>query len=80
MYKIAGERAEGLLFGIAGDDRFVGKSVKELRLRKGILIAAVVRGKTAYIPDGSFTLEENDDLVVISTGDQLYELGEMLQS
>ncbi len=80
MYKIANERAEGLLFGVNGDKRFTGKAVKDLRLRKGILIAAVVRGRTAFIPDGNFVLEENDDIVVISTGEQLYEMGEMLQS
>ncbi len=79
LYKIAGEQAEGLLFDVTDDQRFVGKSLKELSLIKGVLIAAVVRGRTAHIPDGSFTLAENDNIIVIAMGKQILKLDDVIQ-
>lgn len=80
LYKIAGEKVEALLFNINSDERFVGKKLMELQLRKGVLLAAVIRGKTASIPSGSFELEQNDDLIVISSGKQILGLEDILQS
>ena len=80
LYKIAGEKVEALLFNINSDERFVGKKLMELQLRKGVLLAAVIRGKTASIPSGSFELEHNDDLIVISSGKQILGLEDILQS
>lgn len=80
MYKIANERAEALLFGLNGNDGFAGKSLKELNLLKGILIAAVVRGKSVFVPDGNFVLEKGDEIVVVATDKQILSLEDILQS
>lgn len=80
MYKLADERAEALLFNLHGDERFAGKSLKDLPLHRGILLAAVVRGKNVYIPDGNFVLEGKDDVVVVSAGRRIYELEDVLAS
>lgn len=79
LYRIANERVEALMFNVSGNELFEGKSLKELSLSKGILIAAVVRGKNTYIPDGNFVLGANDDLVVISSGKLILELEDILQ-
>ncbi len=78
MYKLADERAEALLFNINGNEQFVGKCLKELPLVKGVLIAAVVRGRNVYIPDGNFRMEEKDDVVVISSGERISELEDLI--
>lgn len=78
MYKLADERAEGLLFNINGNAQFSGKSLKDLPLRNGVLIAAVVRGKNVFIPDGNFTLEGKDDVVIISSGKRIFALEDIL--
>lgn len=78
MYKLADDRVEALLFTVSEDERFVGKSIKELSLCKGILLAAVVRGKMVFIPDGTFCLEEGDEIVVISSGKTILEIEDIL--
>lgn len=80
LYRIADERVEALMFNVGGNELFKGKTLKDLPLSKGILIAAVVRGKNAYIPDGNFILGADDDLVVISSGKHILELEDVLQS
>lgn len=78
LYKIANEKAEGLLFAINHDERFVGKSLRELNLPKGVLIAAIARGRTSLIPNGDTVLEQNDNIVVVSTGKQILKLDDIL--
>lgn len=78
MYKIAGERAEASLFNVNKNEAFRGKALKDLPLARGVLLAAVVRGKNVFIPDGNFMLEEKDDVVVISSGKRILELEDIL--
>lgn len=80
MYKFSDDRAEALLFNVGESAQFAGVRLKDLPLHKGILLAAVVRGKTVCIPDGNFSLETGDELVVISSGKPILELEDMLQS
>ena len=80
MYKLADERAEALLFNLGNSEAFGGKTLMELSLRKGILIAAVIRGKSVFIPDGSFELKDFDEVVVISSGQRILELEDILAS
>ncbi len=80
LYKLADERVEALLFNIGGNSSFTGKMLKDLSLQKGILIAAAVRGKNVFIPDGNFIIGANDDIVVISSGKLILELEDILRS
>ncbi len=80
LYKLADERVEALLFNIGGNELFTGKMLKELSFQKGILIAAAVRGKNAFIPDGNFMIGADDDIVVISSGKIILELEDILRS
>lgn len=80
MYKLADERAEALLFNVNDNPRLIGKPLRDLPLERGNLIAAVVRGKNVFIPDGNFVLEGKDDVVVISSGERIFELEDVLSS
>jgi trk system potassium uptake protein len=44
----------------------IGKSVSEVGLPGGTMVAAVLRGGQPKVPSGSFTLEIGDELLVIS--------------
>lgn len=79
MFKFSDERAEALLFTAEGS-QFIGKKLKDLPLKSGILLAAVVRGKQVYIPDGNFILENGDEVVVISAGRPILELENILSA
>ena len=52
----------------------IGKSLKELKLPKGLIIGAVVRGNHVIIPKGDTKLKENDRIVVFSLAEDLPNL------
>lgn len=70
LYKIAGEQAEALQFDVNAHKAFAGKTLKELRLKSGVLIAALIRGKTFVIPKGDTVIETNDSMIVITAPDR----------
>ena len=80
MYKIANERAEALLFNVGDNPLFAEKKIRELPLRSGVLIAAIVRAKNVLIPDGNTTLKKDDEIVVVSTGKQILALEDVVES
>lgn len=70
LYKIADDEAEALEFAINGNRAFAGKKVRDIALKDGVLMAAIIRGKTLIIPNGA-TAVENEDLVIIVTTREL---------
>lgn len=51
-----------------------GKTLKELKLPRGIIIGALVRGEDVFIPNGQTCLKENDRIVVFSLKEDLPNL------
>lgn len=81
MQKIAGGEAEALQFNIGKNPAFVGKKVVELskKMKSGVLICAVVRGRSPVIPNGETELEEGDDIVVVSLKKRITKLEDILK-
>ena len=69
---------EALEFRVDEKTRNCGKPLKELQLRKNVLIAWITRGKMPVIPDGESTVAVGDTLVVVTNGDVvLHTLNDM---
>ena len=66
LYRIAGGKAEAMEFRVSSATRNLKVPLKELKLRRGVLIAVIVRGKKVIIPEGSTCLEQGDDVIVIA--------------
>ncbi|MBQ3662724.1 MAG: ion transporter [Clostridia bacterium] len=49
---------------LSGKDDWTGKTVRELELPEGVVLAAVHRGHDVLIPDGTLKLEADDVLVI----------------
>ena len=77
LYRIAGGRAEAMEFIVSPATRHLGVPLKDLRLRKGVLIAVIVRGKKVIIPEGSTCLEEKDDVIVIARDSGILDLNDI---
>ena len=58
LYRIADGSAEAMEFTASANTRNLGVPLKELRLRKGILIAVLARGGDIIIPEGSSSIQE----------------------
>ncbi len=79
FYRIVDEKAEAIEFDLGTNKRFVGKALKELRFKKNVIIAAVIRGRELIVPDGSTVILPEDRIIVISAGYQFSSPEETLQ-
>lgn len=67
LYKLMDGKAEALEFGVHPDSRLIGRPIKDLPLKSGILIAGIIRErKTAIIPTGDDTIHSGDRVIVLS--------------
>lgn len=68
IFSVAGGMAEAIEFVAYDDCKMLGIPLKsaDFKLRKGLLLAAVIRNGKAIIPDGNTAIESGDSVVVIT--------------
>ena len=79
LYRIAGGKAEAMEFRVSSATRNLKVPLKELKLRRGVLIAVIVRGKKVIIPEGSTCLEQGDDVIVIARDSGILDLNDIYE-
>lgn len=79
LYRLIDGKAEAAEFIVTAASAFDGASLRDLRLKPNVLIACVSRRGSVIIPDGNTTLLAGDRVVVITAGEGLGELDEILQ-
>ncbi len=80
LHRIVGGRVEALEFNAAKNcagDLF-GVPLKDLRTRKNLLIACIIRGRRIIYPGGNDTIEAGDNVIVVTTNHQLQDLSDIL--
>ena len=79
LYKMLGGHVEALSFtATASSHAVLGKPLKDLQLRKGLLVAAIVRDEHTIIPGGLTTIEDGDHVVVVTRATGLDDLTDIL--
>lgn len=79
LYRILDGQVEALEFiATAAGARTLNVPLKDLRLKKGVLLAAVLRGEETIIPGGMTTIEEGDRVVVVTRTAGLNDLSDIL--
>lgn len=78
LYKIIGDKAEAVEFRVDDNEKFVGKTLRDITLKPGVILACITRGREVFIPDGDSTVEEGDLVVVISAAHKFMRLNEIL--
>ncbi len=79
LYKILGGEAEAVEFLATDDCLLIGKTLKEINLKKNILIACVSRGRQVIIPDGNTAILSGDSVIVITSGHRIDSLNAILE-
>lgn len=74
LYKIADGHAEAMEFVAGPTTHYLGVPLKSLRLKKGILIAVIVRAGRIIIPEGSTALQEGDTAIVVAKDSGIMDL------
>ena len=79
LYKMLGGHVEALSFtATASSHEVLGRPLKDLPLRKGLLVAAIVRDLHTIIPSGMTTIEDGDHVVVVTRATGLDDLTDIL--
>ena len=79
LYKLADGKAEVLEFKVAPDFRYVDIPLRELHLKKNILIAGIVRGRRPIIPSGNDCIMAGDKVIVLAAGHVLCDLADIME-
>ncbi|MCC8169250.1 MAG: Trk system potassium transporter TrkA [Oscillospiraceae bacterium] len=67
LYRIVSNKAEAIEFRVTNEPKLTSIPLKNLKLKKNILIASILHGGRPVIPDGNSTIEPGDSLVIVTT-------------
>ena len=77
LYRIAGGHAEAMEFLANDTTRNLGIPLKDLGLKKGILIAVLVHQNRIIIPDGSSILSQGDTVIIVSRNHGILDINDI---
>lgn len=77
LHKLAGGKVEALEFQVGEGARCIGIPLCDLKLRRGVLISAIVRGNKTLIPNGLTVIEKGDHAVVVAPAGMLKDINDM---
>ncbi|MGI6214245.1 MAG: Trk system potassium transporter TrkA [Christensenellales bacterium] len=79
LYKIVNDKAEAVEFIVTDKFQGLSKPLKELEIRKNLLIANILRGNEIILPHGNQTIEKGDKVIVVTTEGYLNDLNDILR-
>ena len=79
LYKLMDGKAEALEFIVKQDSRLTNKPLKDLSIKKNIIIAGIIRGRKTIIPSGEDVISVGDHVIVLVTGQRLQDLSDILK-
>ncbi|MBR5941995.1 MAG: Trk system potassium transporter TrkA, partial [Clostridia bacterium] len=78
LYKLMDGSVEAVEFKVSSDFKGVKTALKDMKLKPGILIAGIIKGRKAMIPTGDDMILSGDRVVVIVSGKKLLDLSDIL--
>ncbi len=81
VHTIADGQAEAMEFLVDGKVRHCGESLKNLKLKKGVLVVCIAKGAKMEIPNGDSFFQSGDIVyIVTSKGKNIYQLNDIFES
>lgn len=78
LYKLADGKTEVLEFNVLPDFKYVHIPLKDMKIKKNILVAGIIRGRKPFIPSGSDMIEPGDKVIVVASGIILGDLTDIM--
>lgn len=79
LYKILGNKAEAVEFIATEDSSIIGKALRDIKFKPNNIVACVSHNKEVIIPDGNTVIRAGDSVIVITAGNTLSSLSEILE-
>jgi len=67
LYQLVDKKIEALEFVVHEGSKMTTTSLKDIQLKNGILIAAIIRGKDVLIPNGDTQIQPNDHAIIVTS-------------
>lgn len=78
LYKLMDGKAEALEFNVRDDARIVNIPLKDLKIKKNILIGGIIRDRKTIIPAGLDVLMPKDKVIIIAANHRLQDLSDII--
>lgn len=78
LYKLVNNQVEALEFAVNSKAQCIDKPLKDIKFKKGILIAAIIRNNETIIPDANACIKLNDSVIVVTNNPFLDNLNDIL--
>ena len=79
LYYLGDQNVTATEFLVGAGSACVGRSLAELQLKPGVLLAAVTRAGKSHLPDGKTVLQPGDKAVVVTAGVTVVRLDDILR-
>lgn len=80
LYRLVNDQVEALEFSAKGEEPFYGRPLRELTIRRGCLIACIIRRGNALIPNGDAEIRRGDNVVVVTTHKNFDDLSDVFEA
>ncbi|MCH5210125.1 MAG: Trk system potassium transporter TrkA [Oscillospiraceae bacterium] len=67
LYRIVNNQAEALEFIVNKESELTSKSLSQIKIKKNVLIAAILHNNKMFVPDGNSRISVGDTVVVVTT-------------
>lgn len=67
LYRLYEDKVEALEFAITENSKITGIPLRQMKLKKGLLISAITRNDKLLIPDGQTEILPGDSMIVVTT-------------
>ncbi|MBR4292275.1 MAG: Trk system potassium transporter TrkA [Clostridia bacterium] len=78
LYKLVDDRVEALEFYVSENSDVTDKPLRELSLKKNMLISCIIRQNAIIIPGGNDSIKVGDSVVVVTANENLSVLDDIL--
>jgi len=79
LYKIVNEEVEAVEFIVNNKTLHLSKTLTDIQLKKGILIAVILRNNQVIVPKGNDTLEINDRVIILTYRLPLHSINDIFE-
>jgi len=79
LYKIMDGKAEALEFIVEDGFKWENIPLRDLKIKKNIIVSGILRGKKAIIPSGDDCILSGDRVIIIATSSQIETLSDIIE-
>ncbi len=79
LYNVVEDKVEALEFAIRESSKVVGIPLAQLKTKKNVLVASIIRQGSIIMPNGASTIEVGDSVVIFTTGKGFGDITDILE-